>query len=86
MTSQKDATIIDKNKVPAGKLVGAYTFLRDMGKTLEKDKAIQIKTGDAAEAKKIQNRWRAYFKKEARTRREVQPDGKIMVYLWLESK
>lgn len=85
MVEKKDTLIIDKSKVPAGKLVGAFTFLRDMGKTLATEKAIQIKTEDAPEAKKVQNRWRAYFKGKAHSRREVQPDGKIIVYLWLES-
>lgn len=84
MVNKKDVTVIDKDKVPAGKQVGEYTFLRDMGKTLTKDQALQLKAQDAGEAKKIQNRWRAYFKKEARTRREVLTDGKITVYLWLE--
>jgi len=85
MVSQKDVTVIDKDKVPAGKLVGTYTFLRDMGGTLEKDKAIQVTAKDAAEAKKIQNRWRAYFKGVAHSRKEVLPGGKITVYLWKES-
>lgn len=84
MVSQKDALIIDKDYVPAAKVAGSYTFLRDMGKVLENDKAIQVKAVDAAEAKKVQNRWRAYFKKEAKTRKEVQSDGKVAVYLWLE--
>jgi len=85
MVSRKDVLIIDKDKVPAGKLVGTYTFLRDMGKTLEKDKAIQTTAKDAAEAKKIQNRWRAYFKGVAHSRKEVLPDGKVTIYLWKES-
>ncbi len=85
MIDRKDVAVIDKDKVPAGKLVGAYTFLRDMGKTLEKDKAIQVTAKDAAEAKKIQNRWRAYFKGNAHSRKEARPDGKITVYLWKES-
>lgn len=85
MVSQKDATIIGRADVPAGRIVATYTFLRDMGKTLEKDKAIRIKAADATEAKKIQNRWRAYFKKEARTRKDVRPDGTVMVFLWKES-
>lgn len=85
MVSQKDTTIIDKAKVPAGKVVGTFTFLRDIGKTLAKDKAVQLTAGDAAEAKKVQNRWRAYFKGTAHSRKEALPDGKITVYLWLES-
>lgn len=84
MVSKKDTVIIDKEKVPAAKVAGSYTFLRDMGKALEKDKAIQVNCLNAVEAKKVQNRWRAYFKKEACTRREIQPDGRIIVYLWLE--
>ncbi|GAI82962.1 unnamed protein product [marine sediment metagenome] len=84
MVSKKDTVIIDKGKVPAAKLVGSYTFLRDMGKALKDDEAIKVNCLNAVEAKKIQNRWRAYFKKEACTRREIQPDGKIIVYLWLE--
>ncbi len=82
MVNAKDVNIIDKDKVPAGKLVGTYTFLRDMGKTLEKDKAIQVKAKDAAEAKKVQNRWRAYFKGESHTRHEAQSDGSVLVFLW----
>lgn len=85
MERRKDVLIIDKDKVPAGKLVGTYTFLRDMGKTLEKDKAIQLTAKDATEAKRIQNRWRAYFKGIAHSRKEAQPDGKITIYLWKES-
>lgn len=84
MTDQKDALVIAKADVPTGKVVGTYTFLRDMGKTLGNDKAIQVKATDSGEAKKVQNRWRAYFKKEAKTRKEVQADGKVLVYLWLE--
>ncbi|GAI15663.1 unnamed protein product [marine sediment metagenome] len=34
MVSKKDVTIVDRDKVPPGKLVGAYTFLRDMGNIL----------------------------------------------------
>lgn len=85
MVSQKDTVIIDKDKVPGVRLVGAYTFLRDMGKTLAKDKAIQLVAADATEAKKIQNRWRAYFKGKAHSRKEVSPEGKITLYLWLDS-
>lgn len=85
MVSRKDVLLIDKDKVPAGKLVGTYTFLRDMGKLLEKDKAIQLTAKDTAEAKKVQNRWRAYFKGTAHSRKEVLPDGKVTVYLWKES-
>lgn len=85
MASQKDATIIDKTSIPAGKVIGTFTFLRDMGKTLAKNKAIQVTAEDAQEAKKIQNRWRSYFKNEARTRKEIK-DDKITVYLWLEKE
>ncbi len=85
MVSQKDATIVGKAEVPAGRMVATYTFLRDMGKTLKKDKAIRIKATDATSAKKIQNRWRAYFKKGARTRKDVQADGSVLVFLWIES-
>jgi len=79
---QKDVVVVGKDKVPAGRASGAYVLLKEMGQKLEKDKALQVKAKDAAEAKKLQNRWRAYFKKEACTRRDVQPDGSIMVYLW----
>lgn len=85
MVTKNDTLVIDKSKVPTGKVVGTFTFLRDMGKALPNDKAIQVKAGDAAEAKKIQNRWRSYFKKQGKSRREVQPDNKILVFLWLES-
>lgn len=84
MVTKKDVHIINKSDVPAGRLIGQYTFLRDIGKTLSKDKAIEIVAKDAAEAKKIQNRWRAYFKGNTRSQREVQPDGKIKVYLSLK--
>ena len=85
MVSKNDVTVIDKAKVPAGKLVGTYTFLRDIGKTLEKDKAIQLTASNAAEAKKIQNRWRAYFKSNAHSRKELPLNGKVTIYLWKES-
>ena len=85
MVSKENVTVIDKDKVPAGKLVGTYTFLRDMGKILEGDKAIQLTASNAAETKKIQNRWRAYFKGVAHSRKEVLPDGKVTIYLWKES-
>ncbi|GAH45298.1 unnamed protein product [marine sediment metagenome] len=85
MVSKENIIIIDKDKVPPGRLVGTYTFLRDMGKTLEKDKAIQLTAKDAAEAKKVQNRWRAYYKGVAHSRKEELPSGKITVYLWKES-
>lgn len=83
MAGQKDITIIDKSKIPVGKVKGTYTFLRDTGETLASNKAILITTTDVTEAKRIQNRWRSYFKSEARTRKEVK-DNKITVYLWLE--
>ncbi len=82
MVSQKDITIIEKGKIPAGKLIGTYTFLRDVGKTLEKDKAIQVMAKDVAEAKKVQNRWRAYFKGTAHSRKEVQSNKTVIIYLW----
>lgn len=83
MITQKDILTVDKDRVPLGKLVGAYAFLKDMGKALEGNKALQVPVEDATEAKTIQRRWRAYFKKEAHSRRQVQPDGKITLYLWL---
>jgi len=83
MATKKDATIIEKASIPAGKVVGTFTFLREMGETLTENKAIAITATDVQEAKKIQNRWRAYFKMEAKTRKEVKGD-KITVYLWLE--
>jgi len=85
MVSKDNVTIIGKDKVPAGKLVGTYTFLRDIGETLEDNKAIQLTTSNTAEAKKIQNRWRAYFKKNSHSRKEVLPNSKVTVYLWKES-
>lgn len=85
MIDPKSATIIPKDKVPEGKLISKYTFLRDMGAKLTKEQAIQLKADDATEAKRIQSRWRSYFKKNGHSRREVFPDGKIMVYLWRES-
>ena len=85
MITEKDAVVIDKSAIPTGKLIGKYTFLRDMGKTLAKEKAIQITTTDAKEAKKIQNRWRSYFKMQGKSRREIQPDSKIVIHLWLVS-
>lgn len=85
MVSQKDALVIDKAKVPVGKVVGTYTFLRDMGKTLEKNEAIKITAPSQPDAKKIQTRWRAYFKGAAHSRKEALPEGKVLVYLWLES-
>lgn len=84
MVNQQDLVIIDKAKMPAGKVIGQYTFLRDAGKKLADNKAILVKAADAPEAKKIQSRWRAYFKGNAHSRKEVSPDGKITVYLWLE--
>ena len=82
MSTREDASIVSMDKLPAPRIIGAYTFLRDMGKTLTKGKAIEIRADDAAEAKKIQNRWRAYFKGEAHTRKAAQPDGKVILYLW----
>lgn len=84
MVNRKDATIIALDKVPPSKLVGTYTFLRDMGKGLAKDQAIQLTANDATEAKKVQNRWRSYFKGKAHSKKET-TNGKITVYLWLES-
>jgi len=83
MVEQKDANVIDKTKVPAGRAIGAYTFLRDMGKKLTKSQAIEVSVKDTPEASKVQNRWRSYFKKDAHSRRETQANGKITVYLWL---
>jgi len=85
VVDKKNVTIIEKDKVPGVKLVGEYTFLRDMGKGLKDEQAIQIKVKEAPEAKKIQNRWRAYFKGKAHTRKETQPDGSLLIYLWKES-
>lgn len=82
---QESILVVARDKVPAGKAPGAYVLLRDMGQKLGKDEALQVKATDAAEAKKLQNRWRAYFKKEAHTRKDVQTDGSIIVYLWRES-
>ena len=84
MIDVKDASIIEKSKVPAGKVTGTYTFLKDMGEKLSKEQAISVKAGDVAEAKKVQNRWRSYFKGKAHSRRELLPDGKATVYLWLD--
>lgn len=84
MSDKRNALIIDKDKVPAGKIIGAFTFLRDMGETLGKNKAIQIEASDAQEAKKIQSRWRIYFKGRGHSRKQVS-DDKITIYLWLES-
>jgi len=85
MVDKKNVTVIPKEQVPGAKLVGEYTFLRDMGKDLKDEQAIQVKTKDTTEAKRVQNRWRAYFKSEAHTRKEVQKDGSVIVYLWKES-
>lgn len=84
MVNQEDATIISLDKVPPSKLVGAYTFLRDMGKVLGKNEAIQLTATDAIEARKVQNRWRSYFKGKAHSKKET-TNGKITIYLWLES-
>ena len=86
MTEKKDVVIISKDLVPAGRTIGTFTFLRDLGEALEEGQALQVKAKDAAEAKKLQNRWRAYFKKEAKTKKEVSADGKVVVvYFWRES-
>lgn len=85
MVTKKDVLVIDKAAVPKARLVGSYTFLRDMGKALEKKQALQIKVADATEAKKVQSRWRSYFKGNAHSRKEAQPDNTLIVYLWLEN-
>lgn len=84
MLDQKSVSVVNKKQVPPGKVTGSFTFLRDKGKNLAKDQALQIKVEDAKAAKQVQSRWRAYFKGKAHSRRDIQPDGSIMVYLWLE--
>jgi len=84
MLDKKSVSVIQKKQVPPGKVTGSFTFLREMGKDLAKDKALQIKAEDAKAAKQVQSRWRAYFKGTAHSRRDIQLDGTIMVYLWLE--
>ena len=83
MVTQKDVTVIDKDKIPVGRVVGTYTFLRDMGKALAKGQALQVPVADASEAKKVTGRWRAYFKGRAHSNREVKGD-KITVFLSLD--
>ena len=87
MVEKNNATVIQKKTIPVGGVVGTFTFLRDMGKKLKEEEAISVKADDASEAKKIQNRWRAYFKSNAHSRKEATlDDGKVIVYLWLEDK
>jgi len=79
-----EATVV-KLAMPAVPARGKFYFLKEMGAKLKAGEAIRIVADDAVEAKKIQSRWRAYFKQEAITRKILE-NGELIVYLGRQKK
>lgn len=74
-----EATVVKVALVPMPAR-GKFYFLKEMGAKVKQGEAIRIVADDAGEAKKIQSRWRAYFKDEATSRKVIEND-EIVVYL-----
>jgi len=80
-----EATVVKMVVPPFRPARGKYYFLKEMGNNLKPTEVIRIVADDEKEAKKIQSRWRAYFKKEATTRKILE-NGELIVYLGRQKK